>query len=457
MLVKLFLIGSFITNFFILTPAFAQGTAVSMPPEFNPICWKKSACEKFTKAKNGFVPNEAPCTGGEGEDQWGKCLPAGSVKTQISFGGISNFTGLGDFILKNYNFAITLAGILAVIVIIMSGFQWTMSGGNSETIATAKHRIGNAVIGMFIAYSSFFILNTINPDLVNLRPPKTYMVKPLSEVPKFCSLLITNLKPFDVPTAEETKKRTTPMFLPVPETDQKKPVPPPPEKIEWKLSYEDLVSPTNQDCGTRYWFDGGGSATCFGNSCSGGRTCTNLHFTDRNNSDYGCEPGILFGKITANYLIPPICQIVEGYKYPFIESLDKESKIYKICKDNTLVTNANPVSNAMIAYPLDEKLNLVGFVINSFSDTSQDCGEGKNFFGYALGLKLKRSCTAIKWTDIVAIDKNGNHLGELESTNGNNYIIRKLSKQISAADFWTYDELVKGQQINIDVSTFKPQ
>jgi hypothetical protein len=110
MLRKLFLVVIIGLNLFLVLPVRAEE---SMVPEFNPICWKKSACDKVSKASavkgtSGFVANQPPCSGGTGADEWGKCLAAGTAKTAISFGGENSFANLGDFILKNYNLRLRL-------------------------------------------------------------------------------------------------------------------------------------------------------------------------------------------------------------------------------------------------------------------------------------------------------------------------------------------------------------
>jgi len=169
----------------IFLPAVAKAAA-SLPPEQNPICWKKSECETARKsftlqdsttAGAGFVAGDPPCIGGSGSDAWGKCLPAGVAVTEISFGGQSQFANMGVFIVTVYNYAVRIAAILAVIMIILAGVQWMTAGGNSEGITSAKKRITGAVVGLLIAYMSFFVLNSINPALVSLRLPQTWMVK----------------------------------------------------------------------------------------------------------------------------------------------------------------------------------------------------------------------------------------------------------------------------------------
>ncbi|MCX6781679.1 MAG: hypothetical protein NTW66_00945 [Candidatus Magasanikbacteria bacterium] len=160
--------------------ALAQGQGIESGIEqSNPLCWTKDACTMKRQsmlgssggsAADGWVQEE-PCTG-----EYGKCLPIGITKTQISFGGTNTFFNAGDFIKNIYNYSLVAIQILAVIVIIIAGAQWITSGGNAEAIGKAKKRIGGAVIGMIIALMSYTILNTINPATVNLRLPQVWLL-----------------------------------------------------------------------------------------------------------------------------------------------------------------------------------------------------------------------------------------------------------------------------------------
>lgn len=204
MRIKIFLLLSF----FIFSPlaAVAASTA-SVAPQLNPICWSKDEClatrlqflnidgaslstgEKEKLSNEGWFPNEAPCNSPE----WGKCLPAGTSKTEISFGGKTEFANVGVFLQYIYKYAIIVAGILAVVVIILAGLQYITSGGNSETISSAKKRIGGAIVGLFIAYASYSILGAVNPALVNLRLPQTWMMRPQVLSGAFCDGLTDKL------------------------------------------------------------------------------------------------------------------------------------------------------------------------------------------------------------------------------------------------------------------------
>lgn len=79
---------------------------------------------------------------------------------------------LGEYLAVVYRYLVVLAGVAAVIMIIVAGIQWTASGGNSSTIESAKNRIIGALTGLGLAVGSYLILYTINPDLVNFKSLK---------------------------------------------------------------------------------------------------------------------------------------------------------------------------------------------------------------------------------------------------------------------------------------------
>lgn len=117
----------------------------------------------------------------------GFCLAAGEATTKISFGGKRNFSDIGDFIKYFYQYGMWIAGILAVATIIAAGFGWVLSGGNADSISGAKKKIAGSITGLILLSLSYVILSTINPYLVELRLPKTWMINTAQIAPPFCS------------------------------------------------------------------------------------------------------------------------------------------------------------------------------------------------------------------------------------------------------------------------------
>ena len=63
---------------------------------------------------------------------------------------------------------IGLAGVLAVLMIVIGGIQYIGSGMSPSGKSDARDRITNAIMGLLLALLSWIILNTINPSLVSL-------------------------------------------------------------------------------------------------------------------------------------------------------------------------------------------------------------------------------------------------------------------------------------------------
>ncbi len=55
------------------------------------------------------------------------------------------------------NISLSLLSVIMVALLIFSGYQWMMSGGDSKVIETAQARIKNAVIGLVIIFAAWSI------------------------------------------------------------------------------------------------------------------------------------------------------------------------------------------------------------------------------------------------------------------------------------------------------------
>lgn len=242
---------------------------------------------------------------GEADVPVGFCLPAGKTTTQISFGGRTEFANLGEFIQYGYRYGIMLAGVLAAIMIIIAGFQWATSGGNSSTIEEAKHRISGAVIGLIIAVLSYTILNTVNPNLVNLRLPQVWLLKKATIQDEFCSELPTNEKVARLgPVGEKLS---------------------PKDKGDRQKNAEFTIEPKLAKCGDDFFFSSGGGLTCEGNFCNEGQVC--LQHDDK--LPPKCELGSLGGNISANAQI--FCNDLQTGRI-----IDNNLKLIAICSDGDL-------------------------------------------------------------------------------------------------------------------------
>ncbi len=101
------------------------------------------------------------------------------AKTTVPVGTYNAASGtmtsdlLSNYIIAIYNYGLAIAGILATIVLMGGGVLWLVSGGDSGKINQAKELITGSVTGMLILVAAWMILNTVNPNLVNLKAIET--------------------------------------------------------------------------------------------------------------------------------------------------------------------------------------------------------------------------------------------------------------------------------------------
>ena len=76
---------------------------------------------------------------------------------------------LADYISGLFRYAIPVAAVLAVVMMMIGGLQWLTSAGDSGKVGAAKKRITGAAVGLALILGSYLLLYTVNPELVSLR------------------------------------------------------------------------------------------------------------------------------------------------------------------------------------------------------------------------------------------------------------------------------------------------
>lgn len=105
---------------------------------------------------------------------WGKVALAVTcakdyIALQVAIPGLGwCVKGFPEYLQAIYNLFVSIAGILAVIMVMFGGFQWLLAGGNPSKITGAKATILSAMAGLTLLLASYTILNIINPRLTNL-------------------------------------------------------------------------------------------------------------------------------------------------------------------------------------------------------------------------------------------------------------------------------------------------
>ncbi|MCU0680144.1 MAG: pilin [Planctomycetes bacterium] len=93
-------------------------------------------------------------------------IPGTSIEKGVSSQLEASTKPIFTYIKNIYNYAIMIAGILAVIVIMIGGVFWLASAGNASNIEKGKDFIGGGVVGLLLALGSYMILGTVNTELV---------------------------------------------------------------------------------------------------------------------------------------------------------------------------------------------------------------------------------------------------------------------------------------------------
>jgi len=104
-------------------------------------------------------------------------------KLQVKIPGFEGFTKnieqgedqytipwLGEYISAIYQCSLRAITLLAIVMMMIAGFQWMMAAGNIPKIQQAKSRITGALIGLILLLGVNLILSVVNPQLVFLRP-----------------------------------------------------------------------------------------------------------------------------------------------------------------------------------------------------------------------------------------------------------------------------------------------
>jgi len=96
--------------------------------------------------------------------------------TEISWPSSPMGTGLTDYqsttlptlVQYFYEWGISIGALAAFVSIIVAGFKYLTSTGNTAQIGEAKKRIAASFFGLALLLSTYLILNTINPALTSL-------------------------------------------------------------------------------------------------------------------------------------------------------------------------------------------------------------------------------------------------------------------------------------------------
>ena len=91
--------------------------------------------------------------------------------------GIMSTDLMASYVIAFYNYGLAVSGVIATIMLMAAGVIWLTSGGDSGKISQAKDLISGSIAGILILVCAWIILNTINPNLTELKNLDIQIVK----------------------------------------------------------------------------------------------------------------------------------------------------------------------------------------------------------------------------------------------------------------------------------------
>ncbi len=94
-----------------------------------------------------------------------------NVNLEVGIGANSTTNGISYYIGMVYRFAAAIVGVVAVVMIIIGGIQYSTAAGNKALLGSAKETITSAIIGLVIVLMSYLILGIFSSRFTNLTEP----------------------------------------------------------------------------------------------------------------------------------------------------------------------------------------------------------------------------------------------------------------------------------------------
>lgn len=87
--------------------------------------------------------------------------PQDELNKTAGVAGISSQTDLTVIIGRMVKIVIGFLGVIALIIILIGGFKWMTSGGDSEKIKSARQLMTNGIIGLVIIVLAYAIVSFV--------------------------------------------------------------------------------------------------------------------------------------------------------------------------------------------------------------------------------------------------------------------------------------------------------
>lgn len=130
--------------------------------------------KRFAVVATAFCALVAPLTASATVS--GTDFGLGKVATGVN-GTLGN-QGLIETVTSIINVALGLLGLVAVVIVLIGGFQWMTAGGNDEKVQGARKMIFSGIIGLAIILSAFaitqFVISNLSRATGSGTVPETY-------------------------------------------------------------------------------------------------------------------------------------------------------------------------------------------------------------------------------------------------------------------------------------------
>lgn len=183
-------------------------------------------------------------------------------------------SSFAKYVVAVYKYGAGFAGVVAMFMLVMAGWQWLMAAGSAEKINRAKTTINNVLIGLALLFGGYLLLSQISENLVNLRTFN--LPAPVNAIPavdEYC----------------QNKMDTAGKDCNVP--------------ISISNSEKEL----------------GGTYMCYGQKCDDGKKCFDV------NSQSDCRIGLLASSKQKCECVPTTCDHINKCK---------DYKIFEMCQNN---------------------------------------------------------------------------------------------------------------------------
>lgn len=125
----------------------------------NKLIFKKLAIGLLTVSLALFAPISVNATG--------KLDVTGGANSARGNNQPGNLFGAGGIFQQITNILLFLIGVLSVIMMIIGGMRYVLSGGNKDAVTSAKNTILYAIVGLIVAILAFAIVDFVIRTFTN--------------------------------------------------------------------------------------------------------------------------------------------------------------------------------------------------------------------------------------------------------------------------------------------------